>query len=136
MPEQPHLARQPGPVRGSRGPDRLTAEMALKEAATEELVPGASGCAWSRVRAGVTFRWTYAHCQSSGSGFVHIRLLTCSRVSLLTRDMTRKADDDEHSPQFELRCGGLHLTVQRFPSWLVTLVTTATGAGAAWWTSR
>jgi len=39
-------------------------------------------------------------------------------------------------PQFELRCGGLHLVIRRIPTWLVTTVTTATGAGAAWWTSR
>ncbi|MEV7193523.1 hypothetical protein AB0N81_17200 [Streptomyces sp. NPDC093510] len=36
-------------------------------------------------------------------------------------------------PQFELRCGGLHVTVQRVPVWLVPLVTTAGGIGAAWW---
>lgn len=39
-------------------------------------------------------------------------------------------------PFFELRCGGLRLTVQRIPTWVITLATTVTGTGAAWWTSR
>lgn len=39
-------------------------------------------------------------------------------------------------PVLELRCGGLHLTIQRVPAWFVTLVTTATGAAAAWWAGR
>ncbi|MEU7576179.1 hypothetical protein AB0B50_01035 [Streptomyces sp. NPDC041068] len=39
-------------------------------------------------------------------------------------------------PFLELRLGGLHLIVQRIPTWLVTLVTTASGTGIAWWTSR
>jgi hypothetical protein len=39
-------------------------------------------------------------------------------------------------PALELRCGGLHLTIQRVPAWLITIITTATGTGAAWWTSR
>ncbi|MEU2874477.1 hypothetical protein ABZ769_35710 [Streptomyces olivoreticuli] len=53
--------------------------------------------------------------------------------------MTRRADSREQPPpQFELRWGGLHLTIQHIPAWLVTLVTTAagTGVGATWWTSR
>ncbi|WKK24974.1 hypothetical protein QZH56_04960 [Streptomyces olivoreticuli] len=49
--------------------------------------------------------------------------------------MSRTSDADDR-PQLEVRCGGLHLTIQRIPVWLVTLMTTATGAGAAWWTSR
>ncbi|MEI5103961.1 hypothetical protein RB200_42660 [Streptomyces sp. PmtG] len=36
-------------------------------------------------------------------------------------------------PAFELRCGGLRLTLQRVPMWLVSLITTAGGIGAAWW---
>ncbi|MEV0257377.1 hypothetical protein AB0H82_24370 [Streptomyces sp. NPDC050732] len=39
----------------------------------------------------------------------------------------------DSAPQFELRCGGLHVTIQRVPVWLVSLVTTAGGIGAAWW---
>lgn len=40
-------------------------------------------------------------------------------------------------PALEIRCGGLHLTVQRVPGWLVAALTTATGSGiAAWVTSR
>ncbi|WP_228989153.1 hypothetical protein [Streptomyces sp. DH8] len=43
----------------------------------------------------------------------------------------------EQRPAFELRCGGLHLTVQRVPGWLVAALATATGSGlAAWFTSR
>ncbi|WP_435189799.1 hypothetical protein [Streptomyces sp. bgisy126] len=36
-------------------------------------------------------------------------------------------------PVLELRCGGLHLTVQRVPGWLVALITTAAGAAGTWW---
>ncbi|MEU5684641.1 hypothetical protein [Streptomyces venezuelae] len=39
-------------------------------------------------------------------------------------------------PAIELRCGGLHVTVQRVPVWLVSLLTTVSGAGAAWWINR
>lgn len=40
-------------------------------------------------------------------------------------------------PAFELRCGGLHLTIQRIPGWLVAAFATTTGSGlAAWLTSR
>lgn len=42
----------------------------------------------------------------------------------------------EDIPQIEVRCGGLHLIIQRVPVWLITLVTTAAGAGTAWWTGR
>ncbi len=38
-------------------------------------------------------------------------------------------------PAFELRFGGLHLTVRRIPGWLVALVTTS-GATLTWWTQR
>jgi hypothetical protein len=48
--------------------------------------------------------------------------------------VTKRQVDDQ--PVFELRLGPLHVTVQRVPVWFVTLMTTATGAGAAWWTSR
>ncbi|MFF2043307.1 hypothetical protein ACFVVX_23085 [Kitasatospora sp. NPDC058170] len=50
--------------------------------------------------------------------------------------MTQKPEHREQRPQFELRCGGLHLTIQRVPVWLVALVTTAAGTGATWWTQR
>ncbi|MFH8485064.1 hypothetical protein [Streptomyces longisporoflavus] len=50
--------------------------------------------------------------------------------------MKRKADSHTAPPAVELRCGGLHLTVQRVPVWFVSLITTAAGAGAAWWTSN
>ncbi|MER5966669.1 hypothetical protein [Streptomyces sp. NPDC002057] len=39
-------------------------------------------------------------------------------------------------PQLELRVGGLHLTVQRVPGWLLGLLTTAGGAALTWWTQR
>ncbi|MFE6727873.1 hypothetical protein ACFVDN_08280 [Streptomyces californicus] len=40
-------------------------------------------------------------------------------------------------PALELRCGGLHLTIERVPGWLVAALATATGSGlAAWFTSR
>lgn len=50
--------------------------------------------------------------------------------------MDMAPNSQRESPQFELRWGGLHLTVQRFPVWLLAVVTTAAGTGAAWWTSR
>ncbi|MEV0440897.1 hypothetical protein AB0I84_36630 [Streptomyces spectabilis] len=39
-------------------------------------------------------------------------------------------------PLLELRCGGLHLTIQRIPGWLVAVVTTAGGAAGTWWAQR
>lgn len=42
----------------------------------------------------------------------------------------------ETRPAIELRLGGLHLTVQRIPSWLVALITTAGGAAGTWWAQR
>ncbi|MFD9629780.1 hypothetical protein [Streptomyces violascens] len=52
--------------------------------------------------------------------------------------MTHKADAPRSTPPpfLELRCGRLHLTIQRIPVWLLALIATATGTGAAWWTSR
>ncbi|AJC59610.1 hypothetical protein GZL_07054 [Streptomyces sp. 769] len=50
--------------------------------------------------------------------------------------MTSKPSTTRQRPQFELRCGGLHLIIQRVPGWLITLATAAIGSGAAWWTSR
>lgn len=50
-------------------------------------------------------------------------------------DMNHSADTTP-PPALELRCGGLHLTVQRVPVWLVSLVTTAAGTGVAWWANR
>ncbi|WP_158679215.1 hypothetical protein [Streptomyces sp. Tu 6176] len=46
--------------------------------------------------------------------------------------MTQVQERHKRAPQFELRCGGLHVTVQRFPPWLLTLLTAATGSGIAW----
>lgn len=43
---------------------------------------------------------------------------------------------DSSRPFLELHWGVLHLTIQRVPAWLITLATTATGTGVAWWTSR
>ncbi|MCS0635664.1 hypothetical protein NX801_08300 [Streptomyces sp. LP05-1] len=42
----------------------------------------------------------------------------------------------DHRPALELRCGGMHLTVQRIPGWLVALATAFGGAAGAWWTQR
>lgn len=39
-------------------------------------------------------------------------------------------------PFIELRVGGLHLTIQRVPGWLVALTTTGGGALLTWWTHR
>jgi hypothetical protein len=50
-----------------------------------------------------------------------------------TRSMDTKT---ANRPAFELRLGGLHLTVQRIPGWLVALVTAAGGAAGTWWTQR
>jgi hypothetical protein len=43
---------------------------------------------------------------------------------------------DQRRLAFELRCGGLHLTIQRVPAWLVSLVTAAGSIGGAWWAGR
>ncbi|MEU9787825.1 hypothetical protein AB0H92_43905 [Streptomyces phaeochromogenes] len=51
--------------------------------------------------------------------------------------MSRSKDQNNPPPRFELRWGGLHLTIQRIPGWLVASFATATGSGlAAWLTSR
>ncbi|MGW4722315.1 hypothetical protein [Streptomyces sp. S1] len=42
----------------------------------------------------------------------------------------------ETRPAFELRVGGLHLTVQRIPGWFVALLTTATGVVGTWWVQQ
>ncbi|MFJ3186941.1 hypothetical protein [Streptomyces halstedii] len=47
--------------------------------------------------------------------------------------MSRRVAASEQFPQFELRWGGVHVTVQRVPAWLITLMTTAGSAAAAWW---
>lgn len=36
-------------------------------------------------------------------------------------------------PAFELRYGGLHLTIQRVPGWLVAALATAAGSGLTAW---
>ncbi|NXY96268.1 hypothetical protein HYE82_18125 [Streptomyces sp. BR123] len=48
--------------------------------------------------------------------------------------MEKRVERRRERPQFELRCGGLYIVVERVPVWLVALVATATGTGAAWWT--
>ncbi len=54
--------------------------------------------------------------------------------------MSPMADHVKHAPTppaFELRFGGLHVTIQRVPGWLVAALATATGSGlVAWFTSR
>lgn len=41
------------------------------------------------------------------------------------------------TPCFELRCGGLHVRIQRVPGWLVAALATASGSAlVAWYTSR
>ncbi|MGW0547423.1 hypothetical protein [Streptomyces altiplanensis] len=50
--------------------------------------------------------------------------------------MTRREDSGTQPPHFELRCGGLHLTVQRIPGWLVALITTAGGVAGTWWSQQ
>ncbi|QNP72957.1 hypothetical protein IAG44_28350 [Streptomyces roseirectus] len=48
-----------------------------------------------------------------------------------------KTSDAAKAPAFELRCGGLHLTIQRVPGWLLATLATAASSGlAAWLTSR
>ncbi|MBR8640184.1 hypothetical protein KEF29_14930 [Streptomyces tuirus] len=42
----------------------------------------------------------------------------------------------QKEPSLDLRCGGVRLTIQRVPAWLVTAVTTAVGSGLAWWLQR
>ncbi|MFF5633683.1 hypothetical protein [Streptomyces sp. NPDC012825] len=49
---------------------------------------------------------------------------------------TREVGDGTRRPQFELRFGGLHVTVQRVPGWLVVLFTTASGVAGTWWAQR
>lgn len=39
-------------------------------------------------------------------------------------------------PAVELRIGGLHLTIQRIPGWLLTTATASGGLVAAWFTQR
>lgn len=47
--------------------------------------------------------------------------------------MSRSTKAIPQLPALEIRCGGLHLTIQRAPVWLISLITTASGVGAAWW---
>ncbi|WP_326777104.1 hypothetical protein OG698_39565 [Streptomyces sp. NBC_01003] len=46
------------------------------------------------------------------------------------------ASKPKRDPAFELRCGGIRVTIDRVPTWLVTTVTTVAGSGIAWWTQR
>ncbi|WP_329621892.1 hypothetical protein OG357_16640 [Streptomyces sp. NBC_01255] len=50
--------------------------------------------------------------------------------------MSHTKDPATPPARFELRVGGLHLTVQRIPGWLVALATTAGGAAVTWWAQR
>lgn len=44
---------------------------------------------------------------------------------------------EPHRPSFELRCGGLHLTIQRVPARLLTFLAVCGGSAlTAWFTSR
>lgn len=49
---------------------------------------------------------------------------------------SRTSTDRTDRPALELRLGGLHVTVQRVPGWLVALAATVGGVGATWWTQR
>lgn len=61
------------------------------------------------------------------------RLLTARGVAHRQGMTTKKPPH----PAVELRCGGLRLTIQRVPGWLVAALSTATGSGlTAWLTSR
>jgi hypothetical protein len=42
----------------------------------------------------------------------------------------------QHAAVLELNFGGVHLTVQRIPRWLVALITTAGGSALTWWMQR
>lgn len=45
--------------------------------------------------------------------------------------------DKNRAPSFELRCGGLHVTIQNVPAWLMAALAATTGSGlAAWLTTR
>lgn len=52
--------------------------------------------------------------------------------------MPGRYENQRHErPQLEIRIGGLSLTVQRVPGWLVASLATATGSVlAAWFTAR
>ncbi|MDA5282603.1 hypothetical protein ACWGHM_07740 [Streptomyces sp. NPDC054904] len=49
---------------------------------------------------------------------------------------TPEADATSEQPHIEVRWGGLRITVQRIPGWLVGLITTAAGAAGAWWSQQ
>ena len=52
-------------------------------------------------------------------------------------NVTGRPDSDTQSPQFEFRCGGLRLTIQRVPVRLLTALAACGGtAFAAWVTAR
>ncbi len=45
--------------------------------------------------------------------------------------------EEKQQPALELRCGGVHIIIQRISTWLVAAFVTAMGSGlAAWFTSR
>ncbi|GGU67111.1 hypothetical protein GCM10010502_17790 [Kitasatospora aureofaciens] len=51
-------------------------------------------------------------------------------------NMTQQPGSKARAPQFELRWGGLHLTIQRIPAWLITAATAGAGTLAALLTRR
>jgi hypothetical protein len=66
---------------------------------------------------------------------MHAKATARAMRGLQAMPTTRTADNKQR-PYLEFRCGGLHLTVQCVPVWLIALVSTATGTGAAWWSGR
>jgi hypothetical protein len=67
----------------------------------------------------------------------NVQALPRSRAAPFDGDMRETTKNRTPAPVFELRCGGLHLTIQRIPGWLVAALTATTGSGlAAWITSR
>ena len=73
--------------------------------------------------------------RATGAVNVHADVTARTTGGPQTMSTIRTADDKQR-PYLELRCGGLHLSVQRVPVWLIAMVSTATGTGAAWWSSR
>ncbi|MGW1496787.1 hypothetical protein [Streptomyces sp. NPDC002402] len=51
-------------------------------------------------------------------------------------DVSQQPQPPQKEPSFELRCGGVRLTVQRVPAWLITVVTTTSVSGLTLWLQR
>ncbi|MFF2778850.1 hypothetical protein ACFVU3_28575 [Streptomyces sp. NPDC058052] len=49
---------------------------------------------------------------------------------------TVMSESGKQQPFLELRIGGVHLTIQRVPGWVIGLVTTILGAALTWWTQQ